>query len=182
VTAPLRSFGTPLLDLSARMPYRTIQSLYDPLFPKGRDRSYFRSLYLPSLNEKVVADIVSGVAVRPSEMTFSSVWYFGDVVRRVAADATAFGDRSQPWLFSIDAIWSKREDDAANIAWVRELWSTMRPYSNGRLYLNFLSANDADAQLVRDGVGRVTYEKLAKIKAKYDPANFFRLNQNIAPG
>ena len=119
VTSPLRSFGTPLLDLSARMPYRAIQSLYDPLFPKGRDRSYFRSLYLPTLDETAIGDIVSGLADRPSEMTLSSVWYFGDVVRRVAADATAFGDRSQPWLFSIDAIWSKREEDAANIAWVR---------------------------------------------------------------
>jgi FAD/FMN-containing dehydrogenase len=181
VTSPLRSFGPPLLDLSARMPYRAIQSLYDPLFPKGRDRSYFRALYLPSLDKRAIGDIVAGLAARPSEMTFSSVWYFGDVVRRVAADATAFGDRSQPWLFSIDAIWSKREEDAANIAWVRQLWSTMRPYSNGRLYLNFLSAND-DPNVMRDGVGRETYEKLAKIKTKYDPTNFFRLNQNIAPG
>ena len=71
-------------------------------------------------------------------------------------------------------------EDAANIAWVRRLWSTMRPYSNGRLYLNFLSAND-DPVLMRDGVGRETYARLAKIKAKYDPTNFFRLNQNIAP-
>jgi FAD/FMN-containing dehydrogenase len=180
VTAPLRSFGTPLLDLSARMSYRAIQSLYDPLFPKGRDRSYFRSLYLPRLDEAAIGDIVSGLGARPSEMTFSSVWYFGDAVRRVAADATAFGDRSQPWLFSIDAIWSKREEDAANIAWVRDLWSRMRPYSNGRLYLNFLSAND-DRNVMRDGVGRGTYEKLTRIKAKYDPTNFFRLNQNIAP-
>jgi len=179
-TAPLRSFGTPLLDLSARMPYRVIQSLYDPLFPKGRDRSYFRSLYLPSLDERAIGDIVSGLDARPSEMTFSSAWYFGDVVRGVAADATAFGDRSQPWLFSIDAIWSRREEDAANIAWARRLWSTMRRYSNGRLYLNFLSAND-DPDVVRDGVGRENYAKLARIKAKYDPTNFFRLNQNIAP-
>jgi FAD/FMN-containing dehydrogenase len=179
-TAPLRSFGTPLLDLSARMPYRAIQSLYDPLFPKGRDRSYFRSLYLPSLDERAIADLVSGLDTRPSEMTFSSVWYFGDVVRRVAADATAFGDRSQPWLFSIDAIWSKREEDAANIAWAHRLWSTMRPYSNGRLYLNFLSAND-DPDVMRDAVGRETHERLARIKAKYDPTNFFRMNQNIAP-
>ena len=132
------------------------------------------------MDQKAIAEIVSGLAARPSEMTFASVWYFGDVVRRMAADATAFGDRSQPWLFSIDAIWSKREDYAANIAWVREHWSRMRPYSNGRLYLNFLSAND-DPDVMRDGVGREIYEKLARIKGKYDPTNFFRLSQNIAP-
>ena len=117
VVAPLRSFGEPLLDFSAKLPHRAIQGLYDPLFPKGRDRSYFRSLYLPRLDEPLIGEIVAGLAVRPSEMTFSSVWYFGEVVRSVAADATAFGDRSQPWLFSIDAIWSKREQDAENVAW-----------------------------------------------------------------
>jgi len=181
VTAPLRSFGAPLLDFSAKLPYRAIQALYDPLFPKGRDRSYFRSLYLPRLDERVIDEIVAGLTVRPSEMTYSSVWYFGEVVRSVASDATAFGDRSQPWLFSIDAIWSKREKDAANIAWARRLWSTMRRYSNGRLYLNFLSAHDGDPKLVREGVGAETYDRLARIKAKYDPTNFFRLNQNIPP-
>jgi FAD binding domain/Berberine and berberine like len=181
VMAPLRSFGTPLLDFSAKLPYRTIQSMYDPLYPKGRDRSYFRSLYLPSLDERVIAEIVAGLADRPSEMTYSSVWYFGAVVRDVAADATAFGDRSQPWLLSIDAIWSGPEDDAANIGWVRQLWSTMRPFSNGRLYLNFLAADDDDHGVVRDGIGAATYERLASIKAKYDPTSFFRLNQNIVP-
>ena len=177
---PLRSFGAPLLDFSAKMPYRAIQALYDPLFPKGRDRSYFRSLYLPTLDEQVIKEIVSGLAGRPSEMAYSSVWYFGDVVRSVAADATAFDDRSQPWLLSIDAIWSRREDDAANVAWARRLWSTIRPYSNGRLYFNFLG-HDGDPTVMRDGVGAETYEKLVGIKTKYDPTNFFRLNQNIAP-
>ena len=75
----------------------------------------------------------------------------------------------------------KREEDAENIAWARRLWSTMRPYSNGRLYLNFLSADDGDPKVVRVGVGAETYDRLVRIKAKYDPTNFFRLNQNILP-
>jgi FAD/FMN-containing dehydrogenase len=179
--APLRSFGTPLLDFSSKMPYRSIQALYDPLFPKGRDRSYFRSLFLPTLDQRIIQEIVSGLADRPSEMTYSSVWYFGDVVRKVPADATAFGDRSQPWLFSIDGIWSKSEDDAANIAWVRRLWSTIRPYSNGRVYLNFLAGDDGQPAMIRDGIGADTYQRLVTIKRKYDPTNFFRLNQNIPP-
>jgi FAD/FMN-containing dehydrogenase len=181
VVAPLRSFGTPLLDFSGKMPYRTIQALYDPLYPKGRDRSYFRSLFVPTLDEKVIGEIVSGVSERPSEMTYCSVWYFGDVVRQVPADATAFGDRSQPWLFSIDGFWSKPEGDAPNIAWVRRLWSTMRPHSNGRLYLNFLAGDEGQPAVIRDGIGADTYQRLVTIKRKYDPTNFFRLNQNIPP-
>ena len=165
------------MDFSGKMPYRSIQSLYDPIFPKGRDRSYFRSLFLPTLDQRVIEKIVSGLSERPSEMTFSSVWYFGDVVRQVPADATAFGDRSQPWLFSIDGIWSRSQDDAANIAWVRRLWSTVRSYSNGRLYLNFLAGADGQPDIIRDGIGADT----VAIKRKYDPTNFFRLNQNISP-
>jgi hypothetical protein len=90
--APLRSLGTPLLDFSGKMPYRTIQAMYDPLFPKGRDRSYFRSLYLPKLDDGAINDIMSGLTERPSEMTFSSIWVFqrnrperlggGDGIRR----------------------------------------------------------------------------------------------------
>ena len=180
--APLRSFGTPLLDFSAKMPYRSIQSLYDPLFPKGRDRSYFRSLFLPDLDQTVVTEIVSGLSERPSEMSYASVWYFGDVVRQVPADATAFGDRSQPWLFSIDGIWSRPDDDAANMAWVRRLWSAVRPYSNGRLYLNFLAGDDDQQAVVRDAIGADTFSRLVAIKTRYDPTNLFRLNQNIPPG
>ena len=182
VTAPLRSFGTPLLDFSARMPYRTIQALYDPLFPKGRDRSYFRSLYLPTLGQQEINEIVGGLADRPSEMTYASVWYFGGVVREIPAGATAFGDRSQPWLFSIDGIWSKPDDDEANVGWVRQLWSKVRPFSNGRLYLNFLAGDEGESRIVREGIGAETYQRLASIKNKYDPTNFFRMNQNIAPG
>jgi hypothetical protein len=182
VTAPLRSFGAPLLDFSAKMPYRTIQALYDPLYPKGRDRSYFRSLYLPNLGQQEINAIVGGLADRPSEMTYASVWYFGEVVRGVPAHATAFGDRTQPWLFSIDAIWSKPEDDETNVGWVRQLLSTIRPFSNGRLYLNFLASDEGETKIVREGIGADTYQRLVSIKSKYDPTNFFRMNQNIPPG
>ncbi|MER8583020.1 FAD-binding protein [Mesorhizobium sp. M1423] len=96
IVAPLRSFGEPLVDFSGRMPYRTIQSLYDALFPKGRDRCYWKSTYLSRLDDGVIADITRGMAERPSEMTFASIWKFSGDMQRVAEDATAFGDRSMP--------------------------------------------------------------------------------------
>ena len=125
---------------------------------------------------------MSGLTERPSKMTYSSVWYFNETVRNVSAEATAFGDRSQPWLFSIDAIWSKQEEDDANIAWVRRLWTTMRPHSNGRFYANFFTGQDGEGQVIRDGIGAATHDRLVQVKRKYDPTNFFRLNQNIIPG
>ncbi len=180
VIQPLRSFGEPLLDFSARMPYRTIQTLYDALFPKGRDRCYWKSTYLRELGDEVIGAITERMARRPSEMTYSSIWKFGGAMQRVPADATAFGDRSMPFMLSLDAIWSKHEDDAANMAWVRTFWQDMQQYSTGRLYLNFPGLGEG-ANLVRDAFGADGYERLQQVKRKYDPRNLFHLNQNVSP-
>jgi FAD/FMN-containing dehydrogenase len=181
VTMPLREFGTPLLDLSGRMPYATIQTLYDTLFPKGRDRCYWKSTYLKALDDGIIRDITAELAKRPSEMTFASIWKFGGAVQRVAADATAFGDRSMPFMLSLDAIWSKPADDDANIGWVRNMWQDMQRHSTGRMYLNFPGFGEGEG-LVRNAFGAETYKRLQAVKRKYDPENLFRLNQNITPG
>jgi FAD/FMN-containing dehydrogenase len=180
VVAPLRNFGEPLIDFSGRMPYRTIQTLYDALFPKGRDRCYWKSTYLKGLGDTVIGEITSRLAQRPSDMTFASIWKFGGAMQRVAADATAFGDRSAPFMLSLDAIWSKPEGDAANMAWVRNFWTDMQPHSTGRMYLNFPGLGEGE-NLIRDAHGAETYARLQQIKRKFDPQNVFRLNQNIKP-
>jgi len=180
ITQPLRDFGKPLLDFSGRMPYRTLQTLYDGLFPKGRDRCYWKSTYLSGLDDGFIRAITAGLAKRPSEMTFASIWKFGGAVQRLAADATAFGDRSMPFMLSLDAIWSNPTDDTANIGWVRDLWQGMQKHSTGRMYLNFPGLGEGE-NLVRDAFGAKTYARLQGIKRKYDPDNIFRMNQNILP-
>lgn len=181
ITRPLREFSEPLLDFSGRMPYRELQTLYDGLFPKGRDRCYWKSTYLKSLDADTISEVTKQLATRPSEMTYASIWKFGGAVKRVAADATAFGDRSMPFMFSLDAIWSKASDDTANINWVRDSWQSMQRFSTGRMYLNFPGLGEGE-NLVRDAFGSKTYGQLQKIKKKYDPNNVFRMNQNILPG
>ena len=181
IVRPLRELGKPLVDFSGEMSYRTIQTLYDGLFPKGRDRCYWKSLYLLGLDNGVIEDIVSSLDKRPSELTFASVWKFGGAVQRVAPDATPFGDRSMSYMLSIDSIWSKPEDDAANIAWTRNFWFDMQRHSNGRLYLNFPGHGEGE-DLVRKAFGGEIYARLTAVKQKYDSTNFFRLNQNILPG
>ncbi len=181
ITQPLRGFGEPLADFSGRMPYRTLQSIYDPLFPKGRDRCYWKSTYLSNLDDAVVHDITSRLKLRSSEMTFASIWKFGGAVQRVKADATAFGDRSMPFMLSLDAIWPDAADDDKNINWVRNFWNDMQRHSTGRMYLNFPGLGEGQS-LVRDAYGAEIYAKLQKIKQKYDPGNVFRMNQNILPG
>ena len=180
VMQPLRSFGEPLLDFSGRMPYRVLQTLYDGLFPKGRDRCYWKSTYLKNLNDDVIEAITARLTSRPSEMTYASIWKFGGAVQRVAADATAFGDRSMPFMLSLDAIWSNAGDDDANISWVRDVWQDMQRHSTGRMYLNFPGLGEGD-NLVRDAYGTETYARLQEIKRTYDPNNLFHGNQNIQP-
>ncbi len=180
ITMPLRNFGKPLLDFSARMPYRTIQTLYDAIFPKGRDRCYWKSTYLKGLSDSVINHLTALLANRPSEMTYASIWRFGGAVQRVAADATAFGDRSMPYMFSLDAIWSAPVEDEANIGWARDAWQAAQRHSTGRMYLNFPGLGEGDT-LVRDAFGADTYSRLQKVKRTYDPENLFRVNQNIQP-
>lgn len=180
VTKPLRQFGEKVLDFSDRLPYRTLQTLYDALFPKGRDRCYWKSTYLKDLKQETVEAIVKGVSRRPSEMTLASVWKLGGRMRHVPLDATAFGDRSMPFMLSLDAIWSRPSEDEANITWARSVWSELQPHSTGRSYLNFPGLGEAP-NLVRDAFGPDGFERLLRIKQQYDPGNLFRMNQNICP-
>ena len=180
VVQPLRNFGEPLVDFSGRMPYRTLQSIYDGLFPKGRDRCYWKSTYLKGLGDDIIHQITVRMAQRPSEMTFASIWKFGGAVQRVGAEETAFGDRSMPFMLSLDAIWSSPEDDGANIGWVRKFWDDMQRHSTGRMYLNFPGHGEGK-NLVRDAFGEETYGRLQRAKRKYDPQNLLRMNQNILP-
>ena len=180
LVAPLRNLGSPAADFSGIIPYRDIQRLYDAIFPKGRDRCYWKSLYLTALSDQAIDDVVGQLARRPSDMTFASVWWMGEGVRRVPAHATAFGDRSAPFMVSFDAIWSKQVDDAANIRWAREAWADLRRYGSGRMYLNF-PGHGEDDDLVRSALGGEVYAGLAKVKRAYDPDNLFRMNQNVRP-
>jgi FAD/FMN-containing dehydrogenase len=177
---PLRALATPLLDFSGQMGYCEVQCLYDALFPKGAHRAYFKSLYMDRLEDVAIDEIAPRCADRPSDSSLCSVWYMGGAAGRVPKEATAFGDRSFRWMLSIDALWDKPEDDALNLSWVRGFWSDMQRYSNGRGYLNFAGLPEDGDGMARGTYGP-NYPRLAEIKAKYDPTNLFRLNQNIKP-
>ncbi len=179
--APLREQGELVTDFSGQMPYCEVQQLFDTLMPFNQYRCYWKCHYLAGLSDAVIEKILAGTATAPSPNTLASIWNFGGATAEVPAEATGFGDRSMPWMFSIDSVWSDPADDAANLAWTRGLWERMRPYSQaGRLYLNFAGHGEDNEALVKASYGR-NYARLAEIKAKYDPENLFRFNQNIKP-
>jgi FAD/FMN-containing dehydrogenase len=180
VLQPLRELATPLLDLSGTMPYATLQSAFDPFFPKGW-LYYWKSLYLDRLDEEVVPAIVRYAAERPTPNALMALWNLGGgAARRVGAEATAFGSREAPYLLSFDTTWTDPADTERNIAWTRTAWADMRRFGGGGLYLNFAGFGEEKEALVRASYGP-NYERLATLKAQYDPHNLFRMNQNIQP-
>ena len=181
VMQPLRELAPMVTDFSGRMDYCELQKLFDELMPAGQYRSYWKSHYLSELSDRTIDDIIDGVATVSSPNTLSSIWNFGGATSQVPADATAFGDRSMPWMYSIDSVWEGAENDAANIGWTRDFWGRMQRYShNGRMYLNFPGQGEEGDKLLQDTFGD-NYGRLREIKAKYDPDNRFRFNQNIRP-
>jgi berberine-like enzyme len=98
---------------------------------------------------------------------------------RVAEDGTAFGHRHPPFLCNINAMCPDRATAGTGTAWAQQFWSAMQPFSGGGVYVNFLSNEGEDR--VRAAYSPRTYERLVGLKNRYDPTNFFRLNQNIKP-
>ncbi len=179
--APLRDLGPLVTDFSGRMLYTEAQQLSDTIIPFGRHRCYWKSRYLATLDDATIDAICRHNAAPPSPNTLSSIWNFGGATAAVPADATAFGDRSMPWMASFDAIWTDEADDEANMAWTRRGWDRMAPWAAGdRIYLNF-PGHGEDPSLTERAFGAANHARLRSIKAIYDPANVFRFNQNIAP-
>ena len=178
---PLREQGELVTDFSGQMQYCEVQQMFDTMMPFGQYRCYWKSHYLAGLSDALIDLCLANAAEAPSDNTLSSLWNFGGATAAVAADATALGDRSMPWMYSIDSVWSEAADDEANIGWTRKVWEQTRQYSQeGRLYLNFAGFGEEGEALVKDAYGK-TYARLAAIKAGYDPGNMFRFNQNIRP-
>jgi hypothetical protein len=97
---------------------------------------------------------VDGNREPPSPNTLSSIWNFGGATARVGATDTAFGDRSMPYMLSIDSIWQDPHNDARNIDWTRAFWQRMLPYAQqGRIYLNFAGLGEDGLSLVQSSFG-----------------------------
>src|SRR5829696_9587515 len=176
---PLRQFAEPILDLSATLPFTALQQIFDPFFPPGQLRYYWKSLYLAGLGSEVVDEIVAWIDSRPSSLSMASVWALGGALGRVDAGATATGERSAPYVLEILANWAAPEETEPNVTWARSFFDAVERFSTGKANLNFPGLGE-DPQFVRAAVGQ-NYGRLAGLKQKYDPTNLFRLNQNIDP-
>jgi FAD/FMN-containing dehydrogenase len=173
---PLKTFGSPVLDLCVPKPFLTHQAMFDPSFPAGR-WYYFKSCDVGELSDDII-DITTEHSLQiSSPLTTYPIWQMGGAVSRVGDDETAFSGRSSGFTYNIGASTETSAGFAEEREWVRDFWSALRPWHRG-VYVNFLG--DEGAERVRQAYGSKKYERLQVLKRKYDPENFFRLNQNIS--
>jgi FAD/FMN-containing dehydrogenase len=182
VTAPLRELGTALFDMSGPTPFTHVQTGFDALFPRDKLRAYWKSQYLDELSDAAIDVIADRARNRPQPLTLVNTFHMGGAIARVDPEATAFSERSAPYMVSIDGMWDDPAHDADTIAWVRSTWEAVKEFGNGGVYLNFtgLAGEEAPTAGVDTAYGR-NLERLRQIKATYDPDNFFRVNNNIQP-
>ena len=177
VVAPLRALGEPIADAVMPMPYPGMFDLTRDLAVPGK-RLALRSMYLQSLEDDAIATIVSHMEEAAPFANFVQLRVLGGKMARVPAEATAFGHRDKPFMFSIIAEWEDATQDLGHRAWTLRFYEALRPHAAG-VYVNFVQ-NEGEAR-VRDAYKPATYERLAAVKATYDPTNLLRHNQNIKP-
>ena len=181
VIQPLREIGTPLADISGPIPFAGVQQAFDEFFVRGTLRSYWKSTNVAELTDDILDIVINAARNRPSKRTFVVTFLMGGAINEVGAEATAYAERSSNWMVSVDGNWEDPAEDDKVISWVRDVWSKVHKKGTGTVYLNFTGvADEAPTVGVDSAFGR-NLKRLAQIKAKYDPKNFFRLNNNIAP-
>lgn len=177
VLAPLRKFGPPALDFFGPLPFPVVQSMFDALVPEGL-QNYWKADFVNELSDEVIeAHVTHGPGI-PTINSALHIYPVSGAANRVGKGDTAFFYRDAKYVHVIAAMYPNPADTAKNVAWVRDYWSALHPYSAGGAYVNFLM--EEGDERIRATYG-ANYDKLVAVKTKYDPTNLFRLNQNVRP-
>jgi len=174
---PIKEFGSPVMDVIGPMPYVAQQSLLEPSMPPDL-RNYWKAEFINHLTDDFIDTWVEAYSHAVSPMSVLLLFPIHGAASRVAPDATAFPHRRGIHL-GVYALWRPGETDEPNVTWVRNTWQRIKPFAAGGLYVNEIGGDDGSDR-VQQAYG-VNFARLAAIKAKYDPANLFRLNANIEP-
>ncbi|MEH6826412.1 MAG: FAD-binding oxidoreductase [Motiliproteus sp.] len=175
--AALRQLGQPIADGFAPHPFVGFQQAFDPLLTPGA-RNYWKSHNFTQLSDELIDSLVDYGARLPSPQSEIFVAQLGGAINRIASDATAYPHREVEYVLNVHTRWDDVSDDEGCVTWARQFYETTKPFATGGVYVNFISEGEDRVQ----GAYGSNYDRLAQVKAKYDPENFFRVNQNIAPG
>ena len=175
---PLRDAAEVKAEYVELMPFPTLQSLFDDSVPKGM-QNYWKADFITELTDEAIAAHVEHGKKTPHISSSMHLHPINGAAQRVGPDETAFGHRDKNFSPVIVGMWDDPADNEANIRWVRDYYDAIHPYSGtDGGYVNFMSDDDGARAPANYGVN---YERLAAIKAAYDPGNLFHVNQNIAP-
>jgi hypothetical protein len=173
----VKEFGNPVVNTVGPLPYVAQQSLFRDGFLPGR-LNYWKADFIRELSDGYIDAAVSHYRAAPTPAAVMLWFPLSGRVTRVAPDATAYPHRTGIHA-GVYSVWTERSEDQKNIAWARDGWKIMQPVSTGGVYVNELGLDEGDDR-IRSAYG-INYPRLSRLKAKYDPANLFRLNANIAP-
>jgi FAD binding domain/Berberine and berberine like len=182
IVRPLRTSRSLLIDQIAPMPYTAAQKLIDGFYPSGL-HNYWKSSFLKEISDGVIDTMESYCARRPTSMCHGLIEHqLGGAVSRIDRDATAFNFRDVEYSFMSLGQCATPVDTQNIKQWASDFWNAMHPYSTGGVYVNYLGREaDEGADRIKAAYGPAKYQRLSALKKKYDPANLFRLNQNIKP-
>jgi len=176
---PMREFGDATADVCTRKPYLMHQSMFDPSFVPHR-WYYFRGFDAPELSDEMI-DVTADYASRiKSPLTSFPIWQMGGAISRRSDDDSAFGGRSAGITYNIGCCTENAEGFEEERQWARDFWSALQDWQTSA-YVNFMSGDEEGEGRIRAAYGPEKFDRLQALKRKWDPDNFFRLNQNIPP-
>jgi FAD/FMN-containing dehydrogenase len=173
----LRSLGKPIADVIAPHPFTAWQAAFDPLLTPGA-RNYWKSHDFADLPDGAISAILKGVRELPSPECEVFIAHVGGAMARIPVNATPWPNRDAHFIMNVHTRWQDKAQDQACIAWARHLFKATAPFASDSVYVNFMPDDEDDR--VEKAYG-TNYRRLAEIKRRYDPANLFRMNQNIRP-
>lgn len=174
---PVREFGDSLGEHIGVQPFTDWQQAFDPLLTPGA-RNYWKSHNFLSLGEGVIDTIIDYAGKLPSAQTEIFIGMLGGQVSRVEPDAMAYSSRDVQYVMNVHCRWESPTEDETCIAWAREFFNKSKPFASAGAYINFMTQDEAERVEFAYGTA---YDRLVDLKKKYDPTNFFRMNQNIRP-
>jgi FAD/FMN-containing dehydrogenase len=177
--APLRAFGSPVMEALGPMPYTAVNSMLDAGYPTG-SLNYWKSGFVQELSDGAIETIVDTFASCPSPMTSVLLEHYHGEVAAVPVEATAFPHRRTGYNLVAPSVWLDPAETDANVAWTREMFAALEPFLATARYVNYLDEDDMQEDPVAAAYGP-NYERLVQVKDAYDPTNLFRLNLNVQP-
>jgi FAD/FMN-containing dehydrogenase len=175
--APLRGLGKPVGEHVGSQPLTAWQTAFDPLLTPGA-RNYWKSHNFAELKDGLIDRLVEHSGRPPAPDCEIFLAHLGGRVNRVAAGETAYAHRDVSYIMNVHGRWSDPGMDEKGIAWSRGVFQATQPFATGGVYVNFLTQEESDRV---QGAYGPNYDRMIRVKEKYDPTNLFRLNQNIRP-